>query len=100
MTFQPELPRLPRRSWSGFPGLLILGQIKPRANSTRPPRALLGDAMFKDEMPKSSPSGEQATSEAPAAHSIVEERLYLLTIRCGCGGGPFQKVSQTLARQG
>jgi hypothetical protein len=41
-----------------------------------------------------------ATSGAPAAHSIVEERLFLLTVRCECGGGPLQKVSQTLAREG
>lgn len=45
--------------------------------------------------------GQTATSgDAPVAHSIVEERLFLLTVRCACGGGPLQKVSQTLARSG
>ena len=50
--------------------------------------------------PRIEQTASATATEAPAAHSIVEERLFLLTVRCTCGGGPFQKVSQTLARQG
>jgi hypothetical protein len=43
---------------------------------------------------------DRAAAAPPLAHSLVEERLFLLTVRCGCGGGPFQKLSQALATVG
>src|SRR5262249_34939693 len=37
---------------------------------------------------------------APVAHSLVEGRLYLLTVRRECGGGPLDKLSQALQIEG
>ena len=34
----------------------------------------------------------------PVAHSIVEERLFLLTVRCPCGAGPLSQTRQSLTR--
>jgi hypothetical protein len=43
---------------------------------------------------------EGRVEEAPVAHSIVEERLFLLTVRCECGAGPLGQVAQAIAREG
>lgn len=43
--------------------------------------------------------GGTVADAPPVAHSIVEERLFLLTIRCECGAGPLGQVAQAIARQ-
>jgi len=58
--------------------------------------------MLSSEVMATPPFGDvtkQGASAAPApvAHSLVEERLFLLTVRCPCGGGPYEKVAQALA---
>jgi hypothetical protein len=43
---------------------------------------------------------ESRADEARIAHSIVEERLYILTLRCECGAGPLVQKRQTIAHEG